>query len=95
MAQTRADADFLTVHALTTPDKLAAVDHRPDGSVQTLSFAELEVRANRLAHALPGRGGAWTGWPALSSRGALLGAWRRSAGVSSAGGAKGTDAEGG
>jgi len=51
MAEVGAEVDFLTGHARATPDKLAAVDDRPDGSVWKLSFAELEARANRLAHA--------------------------------------------
>ncbi len=40
--------DHLTVHASLTPDKLAVID--PDGA--DVTFAELEVRANRLAHGL-------------------------------------------
>ncbi|MDT7707128.1 MAG: long-chain acyl-CoA synthetase [Pseudonocardiales bacterium] len=40
--------DHLTAHAATTPDKPAVID--PDGP--TVTFAELEARANRLAHGL-------------------------------------------
>jgi len=40
--------DSLTAHAATTPGKAAVID--PDGP--TLTFAELEARANRLAHGL-------------------------------------------
>jgi len=56
MAEAKVGVDFLTAHARTTPDKVAVIDDRPDGSVQALTFAELEERANRLAHALLGVG---------------------------------------
>ena len=52
MAEAKAEADFLSEHARATPDKTAIIDDRPDGSVQRVSFAELEARANRLGHAL-------------------------------------------
>jgi acyl-CoA synthetase (AMP-forming)/AMP-acid ligase II len=42
------EPDILTTHATATPDKVAVID--PDGPA--LSFAELEARANRLAHGL-------------------------------------------
>lgn len=44
--------DFLTNHAQNQPAKLAVVDDRPDGTVIRLTFAELEARANQLAHVL-------------------------------------------
>ena len=45
-------ADFLTAYALTQPDKPAVIDDRPDGTVRTLTFAELNQQANRLANVL-------------------------------------------
>jgi fatty-acyl-CoA synthase/long-chain acyl-CoA synthetase len=45
-------ADFLTAYSITQPDKLAVVDDRPDGTVQQLTYAELNERANQLAHVL-------------------------------------------
>lgn len=51
-AKTESEIDFLTARARATPNKLAAVDDRLDGSVETYTFAELEARANRLARAL-------------------------------------------
>ena len=45
MAEAQVGVDFLTAHARATPDKIAAIDDRPDGSVQALTFAELEERA--------------------------------------------------
>ena len=49
-------ADFLTTYAQVQPSKLAVVDDRPDGTVLTVTFAELEERANRLGHVLQARG---------------------------------------
>lgn len=49
---TEPDVDFLSAHAEAMPDKLAAVDDRPDGRLRKASFAQLEAAANRLAHAL-------------------------------------------
>jgi acyl-CoA synthetase (AMP-forming)/AMP-acid ligase II len=45
-------ADFLTGYAAAQPDKLAVIDDRPDGTVNTMTFAELNARANRLANVL-------------------------------------------
>src|SRR5262245_47267951 len=59
--------DFLTTYAQLQPDKLAVVDDRPDGTVLTLTFAELEEQANRLANVFielgagPGRKVVWCG----------------------------------
>src|SRR3954451_18473478 len=59
--------DFLTAYAQVQPEKLAGVDDRPDGTVLSLTFAELEERANRLANVLaslgaaPGRKVVWCG----------------------------------
>src|SRR5205085_11909754 len=40
----------LTVQAERLANKAAVVDDRPDGTVTTWTFAELNRRANRLAH---------------------------------------------
>ncbi len=48
--------DFLTVYSQAQPDKVAVIDDRPDGTVTSLTFAELEQQANRLANALLGLG---------------------------------------
>ena len=44
--------DFLSAYAASQPDKPAVIDDRPDGTVTTLTFAELEDRTNRLANVL-------------------------------------------
>ncbi|MFT3854357.1 MAG: AMP-binding protein [Ilumatobacteraceae bacterium] len=44
--------DFLSLYAAAQPDKPAVIDDRPDGTVTTLTYAELEDRANRLASVL-------------------------------------------
>ncbi len=49
-------ADFLSAHAVSMPDKLALIDDRPDGTVLTLTFAELNARANQVANVLLGLG---------------------------------------
>ncbi len=48
--------DFLSAYAQATPDKLAVVDDRPDGTILKWTFAELEARANQLGHVLVGFG---------------------------------------
>ncbi len=48
--------DFLTVYAQVQPDKPAVIDDRPDGTVTSVSFAELNARTNRLANVLLGIG---------------------------------------
>jgi fatty-acyl-CoA synthase/long-chain acyl-CoA synthetase len=48
--------DYLSASALTQPDKPAVIDDRPDGAITSLSFAELNVAANRLANLLLERG---------------------------------------
>ncbi len=45
-------ADFLSTYAITQPDKLAMVDDRPDGTVRSLTFGELNARSNQLANVL-------------------------------------------
>src|SRR5687767_3490335 len=60
-------ADILTAHAQLTPDKTAVVDDRPGSSPRSVTFAELEARANQLANALlelgvqPGERVVWCG----------------------------------
>ena len=49
-------ADFLTGYSITQPDKLAMVDDRPDGTVRSLTFSQLNDRSNRLANVLLGLG---------------------------------------
>ena len=44
--------DILTLHAKSSPQKLAVVHDRPDGVVLRWTFAELEAEANRLANGL-------------------------------------------
>ncbi|MCU1394523.1 MAG: putative fatty-acid--CoA ligase [Ilumatobacteraceae bacterium] len=44
--------DFLTLYAQVQPDKPAVIDDRPDGTVTSLTYAELNARTNRLAHVL-------------------------------------------
>ena len=48
--------DFLTTYAQLQPDKLALVDDRLGIGVRSFTYAELEGRANRLAHVLAERG---------------------------------------
>jgi len=48
--------DFLTAYAAGQPDKPAVIDDRLDGRVTTLTFGELNDRANRLANVLLGMG---------------------------------------
>ena len=45
-------ADFLTAYSITQPDKAAVIDDRPDGTITTLTFSELNEQANRLANVL-------------------------------------------
>jgi long-chain acyl-CoA synthetase len=44
--------DLLAMHAGTQPDKPAVIDDRPGQPVVTWTFAELDRRANQLAHLL-------------------------------------------
>ena len=48
--------DFLTAYAQVQPEKLAVVDDRPDGTVQAMTFYQLEEQANRLANVLAALG---------------------------------------
>jgi acyl-CoA synthetase (AMP-forming)/AMP-acid ligase II len=60
-------ADLLSMYAQSQPDKPGVIDDRPDGIVVTWSYAELDVRANRIANLLltlgagPGRKVLWCG----------------------------------
>ncbi len=45
-------ADFLTAYSLTQPDKPAVIDDRGDGATTTLTYGQLNERANRLANVL-------------------------------------------
>ncbi|MEK7424258.1 MAG: AMP-binding protein [Actinomycetota bacterium] len=45
-------ADFLSAYALTQTDKLAMIDDRPDGTIITYTFGELNAASNRLANVL-------------------------------------------
>ena len=49
-------ADFLTGYSITQPNKLAMIDDRPDGTVRSLTFAQLNERSNQLANVLLGMG---------------------------------------
>lgn len=49
-------ADFLSAYALTQTDKLAMIDDRPDGTIITYTFGELNAASNRLANVLTGLG---------------------------------------
>jgi acyl-CoA synthetase (AMP-forming)/AMP-acid ligase II len=44
--------DILTVYAKSQPDKPGVIDDRPDGTVFTWTYAELEAQANRVANLL-------------------------------------------
>jgi fatty-acyl-CoA synthase/long-chain acyl-CoA synthetase len=48
--------DILTLHAQANPEKPAAIEDRPDGSVTTLSYDELNRASNRLANVFLGLG---------------------------------------
>jgi acyl-CoA synthetase (AMP-forming)/AMP-acid ligase II len=59
--------DFLSLYALAQPDKSAVIDDRPDGTVVTWTYAELEAQSNRVANLLlslgagPGKKVLWCG----------------------------------
>jgi acyl-CoA synthetase (AMP-forming)/AMP-acid ligase II len=59
--------DFLSLYAQSQPDAPAVIDDRPDGSVTSLTWVELDVRSNRLADVLlrhgagPGTKVVWCG----------------------------------
>ena len=45
-------ADFLSAYALVQTDKIAMVDDRPDGTVISRTFGELNAQSNQLANVL-------------------------------------------
>ena len=49
-------ADFLTAYSITQGGKLAVIDDRPNGELISLTYAELNQRANQLASVLLGMG---------------------------------------
>ncbi|HLN67503.1 MAG TPA: AMP-binding protein [Streptosporangiaceae bacterium] len=59
--------DILSIYAQSQPDKPGVIDDRPDGTVVTWTYAELEAQANRVANLLlalgagPGRKVLWCG----------------------------------
>src|ERR1700729_1006638 len=59
--------DILTVYAKSQPDKPGVIDDKPDGTVVTWTYAELEARSNRVANLLlslgsgPGKKLMWCG----------------------------------
>ena len=59
--------DILSVHAQSQPDKPGVIDDRPDGTVVTWTYAELEAQSNRVANLLlslgagPGQKVLWCG----------------------------------
>ncbi len=60
-------SDLLAIHAQLTPDKVAVIDDRPDGTIRQITFAEMNAEVNRLANSLlardlgPGDRVAWCG----------------------------------
>src|SRR3984885_12659449 len=44
--------DILSIYAASQPDKPGVIDDRPDGTVVTWSYAELEAQSNRVANLL-------------------------------------------
>ena len=59
--------DILSIYARSQPGKPGVIDDRPDGTVVTWTYAELEARSNRVANLLlslgagPGRKVLWCG----------------------------------
>src|SRR5580704_19399873 len=50
--------DILSIYAASQPDKPGVIDDRPDGTVVTWSYAELEAQSNRVANLLLALGAA-------------------------------------
>ena len=44
--------DLLTAYAASQPDKIAVIDDRGGSDVRKCTYAELEARANQVAHVL-------------------------------------------
>ena len=61
------DEDFLTIYARERPDKAALIADKPGGSIEVVTFAQLDDDTNRLANALiaagvePGQRVVWCG----------------------------------
>ena len=59
--------DILSIYAQSQPDKPGVIDDKPDGTVVTWTYAELEAQANRVANLLlslgtgPGQKVLWCG----------------------------------
>src|SRR6516164_10121434 len=59
--------DILSIYAQSQPDKAGVIDDRPDGTVVSWTYAELEAQSNRVANLLlalgagPGREVLWCG----------------------------------
>ena len=53
--------DYLTAHAQSQPNKPAVIDDRPNGSIRTLNWKQLNEESNRLAHVLVETGHAQPG----------------------------------
>jgi acyl-CoA synthetase (AMP-forming)/AMP-acid ligase II len=59
--------DILSIYARSQPDKPGVIDDKPDGTVVTWTYAELDARSNRVANLLlslgagPGRKVLWCG----------------------------------
>jgi fatty-acyl-CoA synthase/long-chain acyl-CoA synthetase len=74
--------DILTLYAKSQPDKPGVIDDRPDGTVFTWTYAELEAQCNRLANLLlslgagPGTKVLWCGPNSLEVV-AVMGAARK------------------
>ena len=59
--------DILSIYARSQPDKPGVIDDKPDGTVVTWTYAELDARSNQVANLLlslgagPGRKVLWCG----------------------------------
>jgi len=77
--------DILSLHAAASPDKPAVIDDRPGSAASTLTFAELNAAANRLAHVLrdvgmaPGDKVVWCGQNSIGIVTAMHGARKAAA----------------
>ncbi len=48
--------DILSAYAAAQPDKIAVIEDRPDGTIVSWTYAELEIESNRLGNALASLG---------------------------------------
>ena len=44
--------DYLSLYATTQPEKVSVIDDRPNGTVEQLTYAELDIATNKLGHVL-------------------------------------------